>query len=331
MSGNGVQSGRIPADGLEALYQECRLCPRDCGVDRLRGERGVCGESAGVRVAWAGLHRGEEPPLTGGNGSGTIFFSGCTLKCGSCQNCQISHEAMGRVMLGTELAELMLRLQERGAANVNLVTASHFVPSVAVSVSAARNQGLAIPVVWNSSGYEAPAALRMLQDAVDVYLPDCKTLDSEVSRRLMRAPDYPEVVRAALLEMVEGKPLAVRAERILQGVIVRHLVLPGFLNQSREVLEWFARTLKDRALLSLMFQYTPVRLTRADTNRHPNRTIGAREYDRVLSWLVELGIDDGYVQDPATGDEWLPDFTRPNPFPEGQAVPLWHCRFGYLK
>jgi putative pyruvate formate lyase activating enzyme len=232
------------------------------------------------------------------------------------------------VVSGAELSELMVRLQERAAANVNLVTAGHFAPSVVASVAAARDRGLSIPVVWNSSGYEVPATLELLQNTVDVYLPDCKTLDEEMGRRLMRAPDYPRAVRTALPQMAEDKPLVVTRERMRQGMIVRHLVLPGFLFQSREVLEWFSVYLKDRALLSLMFQYTPVRLTRAKKDGHPIRTIHPREYDRVLSWLEELGIDDGYVQEPETSDEWLPDFTRPNPFPEGQAVPIWHYQFG---
>ena len=242
---------------MNEFYENCSLCPRNCGVNRLREERGYCGESARMKVAWAGLHFGEEPPLIGKGGSGTIFFTGCTLKCDSCQNCQLSRQGLGREISSGELEQLMLRVQEGGAENINLVTATHFAPTIVESVAAARNQGLSIPVVWNSSGYEKLSTLQLLKGTVDVYLPDCKTLDSSLSRPLLGAANYPEVVQPALQRMIEDKPLTVAEGHLRQGVIVRHLVLPGLLEQSREVLRWFARHLKDRALLSLMFQYTP--------------------------------------------------------------------------
>jgi putative pyruvate formate lyase activating enzyme len=288
-----------------------------------------------MRIAWAGLHRGEEPPLIGGNGSGTIFFSGCTLKCGSCQNCQISHQAFGREVSTGELQRLILRLQDRGAANVNLVTAGHFAPSIVEAMADARTRGLSIPVVWNSSGYEQPATLDLLQETVDVYLADCRTLDTAVSRRLMGAPDYPVVARAALLKMVKDKPLIVERGRIRQGVIARHLVLPDLLDQSREVLEWFTAEVKERALLSLMFQFTPVSSEDGGWGRKLQqglqRRVSRREYEEVLSWLEALGIEDGFIQEPAGSDDWLPDFTRLNPFPRGQAVPVWHYKNGYVE
>jgi putative pyruvate formate lyase activating enzyme len=320
---------------IQNLYAECELCPRNCGIDRLKGERGYCGEGGRMRVAWAGLHKGEEPPLIGENGSGTIFFSGCTLKCDSCQNCQISHQGFGREVSPKQLGEMMLRLQRRGAANINLVTASHFAPSVVESIGVTREQGLSIPVVWNSSGYERLSILDLLRETVDVYLPDCKTLDGTVSRRLMGTPEYPAVVQAALMKMVEDKPLIVEEGKISQGVVVRHLVLPGLLDQSRKVLEWIATTLEDRALLSLMFQYTPVGAEGGGEGLklEPGiqRRVSRREYEEVLSWLEELAIEDGFVQDPAKDDDWLPDFTRPNPFPQGQAVPIWHYQTGYVQ
>jgi putative pyruvate formate lyase activating enzyme len=293
-----------------------------------------------MRIAWAGLHKGEEPPLIGEHGSGTIFFSGCTLKCGSCQNCQISHQGLGREVSKAQLREMMLWLQERGAANINLVTASHFVPSIVDCVAGARKQGLSIPLVWNSSGYEQPSTLDLLRETVDVYLPDCKTLDVRVSRLLMGAQDYPAVARAAVMKMVTDKPLIVEEGKIRQGVVVRHLVLPGLLDQSRQVLEWIATSFQDRALLSLMFQYTPVSSTEVRSeggrqSRKPEpvlrRRVSRREYEEVLACLDELGIEDGYFQEPAQSDDWLPDFTRANPFPEGQAVPLWHYQSGYVE
>lgn len=330
----GKGAERMRAENVNALYTECRLCPRDCGVDRSEDERGYCGQGARARIAWAGLHRGEEPPLVGTQGSGTVFFSGCTLKCGSCQNCQISHQGLGREVSLGQLSELMLKLQGRGSANINLVTASHFTPSVIAAAASARKRGLSIPVVWNSSGYERMSTLDLLEETVDVYLPDCKTLDPQVSRRLMGAADYPEAVRAAVSKMVRDRPLDFEEQHLRRGVIVRHLVLPGLLDSSRGVLEWFARRLKGRALLSLMFQYTPVspeaRLQEIEPQQGPRRTVSRREYDRVLSWLEEMDIEDGFIQEPACNDDWLPDFTRRNPFPDGQAVPIWHYRSGYV-
>jgi putative pyruvate formate lyase activating enzyme len=302
------------------LYEDCRLCPRGCAVDRAEGQRGFCGQGARTRVAWAGLHFGEEPLLGGKDGSGAIFFSGCTLKCAGCQNHQISRRGLGRELSPPGLSELMLELQKRGAQNINLVTATQFAPAVCAAVDRARRRGLDLPVLWNSSGYERAATLELLQETVDVYLPDCKTLDSELARRLMSAADYPQVAQEALLRMADSRPLLVKNGRICRGVIVRHLVLPGFLEQSRRVLEWFSRKLKDRALLSLMLQYTPPRRRSAA----PDRPVSRREYRRLLGWLEELDIEDGYIQEPACGPDWLPDFTRRNPFPPGQAVTVWH-------
>lgn len=291
-----------------------------------------------------------------------MFFTGCTLKCGFCQNCQISRQGLGLEVSSSELQRLMLRLQEWGADNINLVTASHFAPSIIESVAAARKQGLSIPVVWNSSGYEQISTLQLLRQTVDIYLPDCKTLDPALSRRLMGAGDYPNVVQQVLLKMTEDRTLVVEEEQVRQGVILRHLVLPGLLPQSREVLEWFANHLMGRAILSLMFQYTPrpsgmgkagiqgncsakhavsvqpyivqentgVIAGNRNLQQSLQRSVSRREYENVLSWLEELGIDDGFLQEPARSDDWLPDFTRPNPFPQGQAVPIWYFESGYL-
>ena len=256
-------------------YAPCRLCPRDCGVDRSAaghfgaadsssgaGKRGVCGEGDVPRLALACLHFGEEPVLTGRGGSGTLFFTGCTLRCSFCQNHQLSRGGYGAPVSTEELAALMLRLQEEGAANVNLVTGTHFAPHLVEAVAAARRQGMSLPVVWNGSGYERAGTVELLFPAVDVFLPDLKTLDPALSARLFRAPDYPQAAREAILAMAE-KPLAwepagPREGLLRSGLIVRHLVLPGQLDSTRGVLEWFAARLKGRALLSLMVQYTPV-------------------------------------------------------------------------
>jgi putative pyruvate formate lyase activating enzyme len=306
----------------------CSLCPRACGADRSAGRGGFCREGAAPRVAWAGLHFGEEPPLTGQGGSGTIFFSGCTLRCRYCQNDQLSRLGLGRELCSAELSRLMLALQREGAENVNLVTGSHFTPVIVEAMDRARREGLAIPLLWNSSGYESSATLELLAARIDVYLPDCKTLDPELSRRFMGAPDYPQVVQAALPAMVEARPLRFEAERLRQGVIVRHLVLPGFLESTRGVLAWFREHLYGRALLSVMVQYTPNRRSlgsKAGTGaRVPARRVSQEEYRQVLGWLEELEIEEGFIQEPQADSDWLPDFTRRNPFPEAQARPIWH-------
>jgi putative pyruvate formate lyase activating enzyme len=320
-------------------YGRCLLCPRACAVDRRAGQLGFCGEGHRLRLSWAGLHRGEEPPVSGEGGAGTFFFPGCTLRCPFCQNDQISHESLGSEISEGELAVLMLRLQERGAESINLVTAGHFAPGVVAALRQARQAGLALPAVWNSSGFESAEGLELLREVVDIYLPDCKTLDGELARRLLGAASYPEAARASILAMVRTRPLRYEGERLRQGVIVRHLVLPGRLGSTRQVLEWFARELHERALLSLMFQYTPnprKERTREPDPRGaaPSRRIRRRECDTVLGWLSELGIEEGFVQDPSPGDVpappggtgWLPDFCRANPFPQGQAETLWHFR-----
>ena len=283
-----------------------------------------------MRAAWAGLHFGEEPPVTGRGGSGTIFFTGCTLKCRFCQNDQLSRSGLGAELDAEQLAGLMLRLQSEGAENVNLVTGSHFAPGIVQAVRLARARGLTLPLVWNSSGYESRAALELLAPWIQVWLPDCKTLDPELARSLMGAPDYPQVVREALAFMVEARPLDWEGERLRQGVIVRHLVLPGHPGSTREVLAWFRERLYGRAQLSLMVQYTPNRRApgQADAESGPSRRVSAAEHEQVLTWLEELGIEEGFIQEPEPGSEWLPDFSRPDPFPEGQARAVWHFADG---
>jgi putative pyruvate formate lyase activating enzyme len=313
-----------------AYYTRCLLCPRVCGADRQEGARGFCREAAAVRAAWAGLHFGEEPPVTGSGGSGTIFFTGCTLKCRYCQNDQLSRSGIGGELTTEELAALMLRLQREGAENVNLVTGSHFAPGIAAAAGLARERGLAIPLLWNSSGYESLSTLELLAPWIDLWLPDCKTLDPELARGWMGAPDYPEVAREALAFMAEARPLSWEGERLRRGVIVRHLVLPGCLPSTHRVLAWFRERLYGKALLSVMVQYTPNPgiLPSGAGEPPPSRRVSAVEYDQVLAWLGELGIEEGFIQEPEPGSEWLPDFRRPNPFPEGKARSVWHFADG---
>ena len=323
-------------------YKNCLLCPRRCGVDREAGQRGYCGETSALRIAFAGIHRGEEPPITGKGGSGTIFISGCNLGCAFCQNFQLSGggqiNGMGRAVETGEFAEICIMLQEKGAENINIVTGSHAAPAIVLGIEAARKQGLCIPVLWNSSGYEGVESLEILSDFVDVYLPDLKTLDSDFAARFFNAPDYPEHAAAAILKMMEYKKTLVfeprsGAETMVSGVMVRHLVIPGHLETTRQVLAWFSENCTGsgrggrgngnrRALLSLMTQYTPVKASGAI----PSRYVAKKEYEAVLSMLEELGIDDGFCQELVTGSGWLPDFARPNPFSSELSVPVWHWK-----
>jgi len=329
-----TQSNSI-IDPLFSLYKNCRLCPRACGVDRLAGSAGYCGESARLRLAFAGLHRGEEPPLSGKDGSGTIFVSGCNLGCVFCQNWQISTggraakstaaeagSRLGRVVSAGEFAALCLELQNKGAENINIVTGSHAVPAIARCLTDARAGGLRLPVLWNSSGYEKPETLEYLADSVDTWLPDLKTLDSGLSAQFFNAPDYPQAAVRAIVWMIQHRQHR-PVTAALPGIIIRHLILPGRLESTRAVLRWFAENAAGNALLSLMSQYTPISETGGPASG-PGRFLNKREYETVLGWLGEYGIENGFCQELLTGSDWLPDFNRPNPFSSDLSVAVWH-------
>ena len=265
-----------------------------------------------MRVAFAGLHRGEEPPLSGRGGSGTVFISGCNLGCVFCQNWQISRAPrLGHAVSSDEFTALCLELQNRGAENINIVTGSHAVPAIAQYLSAAKTAGLRLPVLWNSSGYENPETLELLDGLIDTWLPDLKTLDSALAARFFNAPDYPTAAARAILWMMRNRP---------GGVIIRHLILPGCLESTRAVLRWFASKAQGSAQLSLMTQYTPME----GAKHAPGRFLDKREYETVLGWLEEFGIEDGFCQELAAGSDWLPDFNRPNPFASDLSVAVWH-------
>ncbi|MDR2403461.1 MAG: radical SAM protein [Spirochaetaceae bacterium] len=324
---------------LQDSYVACRLCPRNCGVPRFQGSvPGYCGETGELRIAAASLHRGEEPPVTGMGGSGTIFITGCSLGCVFCQNYRISREGAGAVVSGDEFARICLVLEDRGAENINIVTGSHAIPAIIMGIRLARSRGLSLPVFWNSSAYESPGALSLLEDTVDVYLPDLKTLDSKLSRRFFNAPDYPEHAERAIFRMLEvrGKPRYAPArgtdggeDRVLvSGVIIRHLALPDHLESTREVLRWFAEKGRGRALFSLMTQYTPVMAT--SPGGPPGRCIDEAEYERVLRWLEEFEIEDGFYQELVHDTDWLPDFEQENPFSSELSLPVWHWKQGFI-
>jgi putative pyruvate formate lyase activating enzyme len=243
---------------------------------------------------------------------------------------------MGRAVSAGEFAALCLALQEKGAENINLVTGSHAVPALVGGIRLARERGLSLPVLWNSSAYESVEALSLLADTVDVYLPDLKTLDGGIARRFFRAPDYPARAAAAILKMLEmrgtlkyGPSSGSSAGALVSGTVIRHLILPGCLEATREVIRWFADHARGRALLSLMTQYTPIKGTEAKgEGGPPGRFLNRKEYDRVCGWLEDLGIEEGFYQEPARDSGWLPDFSRVNPFSSELSLPVWHWREG---
>ena len=281
-----------------SLLSPCRLCPRECGADRLSGEEGFCRSGDQPKVASWTLHPWEEPPISGTRGSGTIFFSGCTGRCLFCQNYPISQLGVGNVVTVERLAEMMVELQRRGAHNVNLVTPTHFVPQILAALPLAVEMGLRLPLVYNSSGYESVEVLRLLDGVVDVWLPDAKYATDDVARRLSGLSRYVEHNRAALREMYRqvGDELLLDGEGIAQrGLIIRHLVLPGGLAGTREVLHWIASELSPRVHVSLMGQYFPA--YRAVGHPLLGRKLTTEEYEDALAAFDEADLERGWRQE----------------------------------
>lgn len=246
-------------EGARAELVRCRACPRDCEVDRLADETGTCGVGRHAVVASAFPHHGEEDCLRGRRGSGTIFFAGCNLRCVFCQNWEISQRVEGREVDAEDLAGIMVALQERGCHNVNLVTPEHVVPQVVEALAVAIPAGLRIPVVYNTSAYDAVASLRLLDGLVDVYMPDLKVWEPATARRLLRASDYPEVARTAIAEMHRqvGELVVDRDGLAVSGLLVRHLVMPSLVEESRAIVRWIAEEISPDTYVNLMGQYRP--------------------------------------------------------------------------
>ena len=243
------------------MMQKCTLCPRNCNANRNVGEKGVCGvEGPGIVGARAALHMWEEPCISGENGSGTVFFSGCSLRCIYCQNYEIAHAKRGKRITVERLSEIFLELAGKGANNINLVTPTHYTPEIIQAVSRAKKQGLNLPIVYNCSGYEKVETLEMLDGIVDIYLTDFKYMEEEAAAKYSKAPDYPEVAKRALKEMVfqTGEPLFGEEGMMKKGVIVRHLLLPNHLRNGKKVVKYVYETYGDKVYLSLMNQYTPL-------------------------------------------------------------------------
>lgn len=283
-------------------YSNCTLCPRLCGVDRTRGEKGVCRCPDTALVAKTMIHKWEEPALAGSGGSGAVFFGGCTLRCCYCQNGAISGGPVGKAMDSKELRQAMEALIEQGAENIDLVTPTQFLPTLIPALQ----PRLPVPVVYNCGGYERVEALRALEGLVDIYLPDMKYASPILAARLSRAGDYPEIAKAAIREMFrQTGPVQWQGDKVVRGTIIRHLILPGQIDNSLRVLDWIGDTFRPgEVLVSLMRQYTPV------GNQKPpmDRRITDEEYDAVLSWMF-LNDLEGFTQEEDSADiGFIPEF-----------------------
>ncbi len=303
-------------ESLTARLTRCECCPRKCRVNRLEGHVGFCRIPAGIHISHAGLHFGEEPPISGVKGSGAIFFAGCNLRCVFCQNYQISQgfrQGHTRTLTTDELASEMLRLQEEGAHNINFVSPSHMIFQMGDAIKVARGRGLVVPVVYNSNGYDSVDALRQIRGLVDIYLPDIKYLENGPGKEFSAADDYADIVPRALREMLDqvghlemdGEGIAIR------GLLIRHLVLPNYLDNSRSCLHFLA-DLSTNTFVSIMSQYSPQ--YKARDYPRINRTLTEAEYDQVLNCAIDLGLKNAFIQELESQTHYLPDFAQESPF-----------------
>ena len=299
------------AEQARQILAGCRLCGRECGADRLAGEVGLCGAGDRAVVAAHLLHYGEEPPISGARGSGAIFFSGCPLYCVFCQNYQISQGGRGRTVDEVELAQIMLDLEARGAHNINLVSPTPWVPQILVALGLARQKGLALPLVYNTGGFDGPAALELLDGLVDVYLPDAKYFDQENAASYSGAEDYVAVNRTALKEMHrQVGPLMLDSEGLaVGGVLVRHLVLPEGRAGTVGVVKWLAAEFGPDLRLSLMAQYLPCH--RAADFPELARPLTEAEYEEAVDAAVDSGLENVYIQELSSAETYVPDFNSP--------------------
>ena len=283
-------------------YRNCKLCPRQCGVNREAGEAGFCGAPATALVAKTMLHQWEEPVLAGNGGSGAIFFGGCTLGCKYCQNIAISAKAVGKETDSAQLRLLMEDLIARGAENIDLVTPTHYLPTIIPALT----PRLSVPVVYNCGGYERVETLRALEGLVDIYLPDLKYFDNALAMGLSGCSDYRQVATAAIREMVrQTGPVVWQGDKITRGVIVRHLILPGHIENSLKVLDWLGETFAPgEILVSLMRQYTPMGGLKAPFDRR----VTDEEYDAVLSWMYLNELEGFTQEESAATEDFIPDF-----------------------
>lgn len=297
-------------DEIEKYMKDCTLCPRNCHADRMAGRTGYCGMTDKIYAARAALHMWEEPCISGSKGSGAVFFTGCGLRCCFCQNREIAIGKDGCEIDVKRLAEIFLELQDKGAANINLVTGAHYVPQITAALDIAGKQGMGLPVVYNSSGYEKVETLKLLEGYVDVYLPDYKYADPLLAQQFSHAADYPEIVGNALAEMVRQTGPVVFDENgyIKKGTIVRHLILPGHTRNSIQVLKHLQRAFGTQIYISIMNQYTPMPFV--ENIPELNRKVTHREYGKAVDYAIGLGVVNGFIQEGGTAKEsFIPEFS----------------------
>ena len=294
---------------MKDILNCCTLCPRECKVNRNKGEVGLCGMDSKIKVARIAPHYFEEPPISGDKGSGAIFFSGCNLKCIFCQNYNISTNNFGKEISINSLANKMVKLQKDGVHNINLVTPTHFIPQIKDSIKQAKKIGLNIPVVYNTSSYEKVSSLKLLDGLIDIYLPDLKYYDDIFAIRYSKAPNYFNIAIDAIEEMYrQVGPVELDENGIMRkGIIVRHLLLPGHIEDSKKILEYLHLIYGDNIFISIMNQYTP--LEQVKNIEELNRCVTEDEYNELIDYAVELGINNAFVQDGETQKEsFIPEF-----------------------
>lgn len=293
---------------INNILEKCELCPWKCKVNRIKGENGKCKAGENIKIALANLHYFEEPCISGENGSGTVFFTGCNMNCKFCQNYKISQEMLGKEISVEKLADEFLRLQNQNANNINLVTAVMYIPQIIKAIRLAKSMGLKIPIIYNSSGYENPEIIKLLDGYIDVYLPDLKYFDNDLAKKLSGINNYFEYSTESIKEMYKqvGKPEVDENGLIKKGLIIRHLVLPNYIENSKNVLKWIKENFGDDILVSVMAQYFPS--NKALEYNDINRKLTEEEYSEIEEYVFELNLD-GYMQDLEENEEqYVPNF-----------------------
>jgi putative pyruvate formate lyase activating enzyme len=291
------------------ILEDCTLCPRNCHTDRINGHKGYCRETNELVVARAVLHMWEEPCISGKKGSGAVFFSGCAMGCVYCQNENISKGLAGKVITIDRLSDIFMELEKQGANNINLVTPDHYVPHIIEALIKSRDKGLSLPILYNCSGYEKVETLRLLEGYIDIYMPDLKYKSQEPAKRYSNCPDYFETACEAVSEMVSqvGGPFFDDQGIMKKGVIVRHLALPGYLKDSKDIIKYLYETYGDTIYISIMSQYTPLK----NAERYPeiNRKVTMAEYDELVDYAIEIGVENGFIQEGETAlESFIPEF-----------------------
>ena len=293
------------------LLEKCNLCMRNCNVNRNKGVKGLCNSTNNIRIARAALHFWEEPCISGENGSGTVFFSNCNLKCVFCQNYEISNKGFGKEITIDRLADIFIELQEKGANNINLVTPTHFVPQIIEALKIAKNNGLDLPIVYNTNSIDTLDTIKALNGYIDVYLPDFKYFEDKYSMKYSKIKGYSKNVIDVIDEMIKqvGAPKFNKDGIIEKGVIVRHLLLPGLLFDSKKVVDAIYNNFGDNVYISLMNQYTPMH----NAKMYPeiNKSINEKTYDVLIDYALSIGIKNGFIQESGTNSkEFVPDFNN---------------------